>query len=497
MKRLSEITHGSGVTRVTGSTEIVISALHFDSRKVEPGTLFFAIRGGSSDGHRFIGTAIEQGAVAIVCETLPDERHEGICYLLTGDSRQTLGLMAAAYYDHPSERLKLVGVTGTNGKTTTVTLLHQLFRDLGHGAGLISTIRNKINDTMIPATHTTPDPIQLNELLRRMAGQGCSHCFMEVSSHAVDQHRISGLTFSGGIFTNLTHDHLDYHHTFDAYLKAKKGFFDLLPEGAFALVNKDDRNGPVMLQNTKASKYTYSLQSMADFRCRVVENQFQGLQLSFEGQDVWFRLIGSFNAYNLLTVYAAARLLGQDATEVLTLLSRMEPVDGRFNAIRSGNGITAIVDYAHTPDALKNVLETIQSIRTGNEQMITVVGAGGNRDVAKRPVMAGIACTFSDRVILTSDNPRNEDPEAILADMLRGVEKHQSRKVLVIVNRLEAIRTACALAKPGDILLVAGKGHETYQEVRGERTHFDDREILRSLFESGTGEETDQVNQKT
>ena len=500
MKLLSEIAQGSGVISITGNAEIPVSALHFDSRLVVPGSLFFAIRGGNSDGHLFIRTAVEKGAAAVVCESLPEDIEEGKCYLVTGDSRKSLGMMASAFYDHPSSKMKLVGVTGTNGKTTTVTLLHRLFLDLGYRAGLISTIRNKINESILPSTHTTPDPVRINQLLSRMLGEGCSYCFMEVSSHAVDQRRIEGLTFSGGIFTNLTHDHLDYHRTFDAYLKAKKGFFDQLPASAFALVNKDDRNGMVMLQNTQASKYTYSLHSMADFRCRVVENQFQGLQLNFDGQDVWFRLIGSFNAYNLLAVYAASLLLGQDPTDVLTSLSRMEPVDGRFNTIRSDHGITAIVDYAHTPDALKNVLETLQAIRTGNEQMITVVGAGGNRDAAKRPVMAGIACNFSDRVILTSDNPRNEEPEAIIAEMLRGVEMHHSKKVLAIVNRLEAIKTACALAKPGDIILVAGKGHETYQEIRGERTHFDDREILREILcEPGnpSGELVNQVNQKT
>ncbi len=500
MKLLSEIMKESGVIRTIGQPGIPVHALHFDSRKVEPGTLFFAIRGGSSDGHQFIGAAIEKGASAIVCETLPPHLEKGVCCLVTEDCRKSLGIMASAFYDNPSGKMKLVGVTGTNGKTTTVTLLHQLFRDLGHGAGLISTIQNNINETIVPSTHTTPDPVQLNQLLSRMAGEGCSYCFMEVSSHAVDQQRIAGLVFSGGIFTNLTHDHLDYHETFDAYLKAKKGFFDQLAPHAFALVNKDDKNGMVMIQNTKASKHTYSLQSMADFRCRIVENQFQGLQLNFDGQDAWFRLIGSFNAYNLLTAYAASMLLGQDPTGVLTCLSRMEPVDGRFNPIRSENGITAIVDYAHTPDALQNVLETIQAIRTHNEQLITVVGAGGNRDVAKRPAMARIACNFSDRVILTSDNPRNEEPEAILADMVKGVEIHQSKKVLVIVNRLEAIKTACALAKAGDILLVAGKGHETYQEIKGERHHFDDREILREvLFDTGqgSGETDNQVNQKS
>jgi len=486
MKLLRELMNGSVITRMVGQPEISIHGLHYDSREVVSGTVFFAINGTSFDGHLFIGAAIEKGAIAVVCEILPETLIEGICYLVTSDSRKTMGEMASIFYDNPSAQMKLIGVTGTNGKTTTVTLLYRLFRDLGYGVGLISTIQNRINETIIPATHTTPDPLHLNELFDRMVKENCSFCFMEVSSHAIDQHRIAGLTFSGGIFTNLTHDHLDYHETFDAYLKAKKSFFDHLPLPAFALTNKDDKNGMVMLQNTSASRYTYSLQSMADFRCSIIENQFQGLQLNFDGQDVWFKLIGKFNAYNLLVVYATAVLLEQERTQILTLLSIMEPVEGRFNAIRSRDNITAIVDYAHTPDALQNVLETINSIRSNNEQLITVVGAGGNRDSAKRPVMARIACNLSNRVILTSDNPRNEEPEAILADMQKGVEMHHAKKVLVIVNRLEAIKTACALAKPGDILLIAGKGHENYQEIKGKRYHFDDKEILKQiLFETG------------
>jgi len=486
MKQLSEILHGSGVTERVGQTDIPIYGLHFDSRKVEMGSLFFAVKGISTDGHLFIEMAIEKGAVAVVCETLPTTLKAGVCYLVTSDCRQTLGEIASTFYDNPSTRMKLIGVTGTNGKTTTVTLLHRLFRDLGYNVGLISTIHNRINEIIIPSTHTTPDPVQLSELLAKMAEVNCSFCFMEVSSHAIDQHRIAGLTFSGGIFTNLTHDHLDYHETFDAYLKAKKVFFDQLSLLAFALVNKDDKNGMVMLQNTQASRYTYSLQSMADFHCKIVENQFQGLQLNFDGQDVWFKLIGKFNAYNLLVVYATALLLGGDRTKILTCLSAMEPVEGRFNPIRSQDEITAIVDYAHTPDALQNVLETINSIRSHREKLITVVGAGGNRDSTKRPVMARIACNLSDRVILTSDNPRNEEPEAILADMQKGVEMHHAKKVLVIVNRFEAIKTACALAKTGDILLIAGKGHENYQEIKGKRYHFDDKEILRQvLVETG------------
>ena len=468
---------------VLGPTGMTITGLQFDSRKVSHGNLFFAIRGTSSDGHDFIGKALLNGAAAIVCEELPDELNKGVCYILVTDSNHAMGLTASGFYGNPSAKLKLVGVTGTNGKTTIVTLLHKLFLGLGYGAGLISTIINKINNTEVPATHTTPDPVSLNALLAAMVQDGCEYCFMEVSSHAVDQQRIAGLTFAGGIFTNLTHDHLDYHKTFDAYLQAKKRFFDHLPAEAFALVNRDDRNGKVMVQNTIASKHTFSLQSMADFRCRILENEFEGLHLSMDGLEAWFKLIGSFNASNLLAVYAAAMLLGQQKTEVVTILSMLEPVVGRFNYIRSTDNITAIVDYAHTPDALKNVLETINTIRGNNEQLITVVGAGGNRDAAKRPVMAGIACNLSNRVILTSDNPRNEEPQAILDDMVKGVDMHLSRKVLVIVNRLEAIKTACALAKPGDIILVAGKGHETYQEIKGVRHHFDDREIIREIFQ--------------
>ena len=466
----------------TGSLDIQVTGIQFDSRRVLPGNLFFAVKGVTSDGHAFIETAIEKGAAAIVCEQLPAELHAGITYVVVAKSNIALGMMASEFYGNPSGKLKLVGVTGTNGKTTTVTLLHRLFFELGFGTGLISTIQNKVNQQEVPATHTTPDPVQLNELLARMVSEGCEYCFMEVSSHAVDQQRIAGLNFAGGIFTNLTHDHLDYHKTFDAYLQAKKTFFDHLPASSFALVNKDDKNGRVMIQNTGAAGYTYSLQAMADFRCKIIENQFHGIHLNLDGHEVWFKLIGTFNAYNLLAVYATAVLLGMEKTEVLTLLSRMEPVAGRFNYVISPEKVTAIVDYAHTPDALKNVLETINEIRAHNEQLITVVGAGGNRDSTKRPIMAKIAASLSDRVILTSDNPRNEEPEAILAEMQAGVEIHQAKKVLVIVNRLEAIKTACALARPGDIILVAGKGHETYQEIKGVRHHFDDNEVLQGIF---------------
>ncbi len=479
---LSKLIGNLSISARSGPEEVEISGIRFDSRKVIPGDLFVAVRGTASDGHEFIETAIARGAIVVVCEKIPDQRNPGVCYIETNNSGIALGKIASAFYGNPSSHLKLVGITGTNGKTTTATLLHLLFMALGYCAGLISTIVNKINNREVPSTHTTPDPVQLNELLARMVADGCEYCFMEVSSHAVDQNRIAGLSFCGGIFTNLTHDHLDYHKTFSAYLQAKKSFFDSLPSTAFSLVNKDDKNGAVMQQNTVASKYTYSIQSMADYRCRMIENSFGGLLLNMDGEEVWFKMIGKFNASNLLAVYATARLLNQDKTAVLEVLSRLEPVSGRFNYLRTKDNITAIVDYAHTPDALKNVLETINEIRDHREKLITVVGAGGNRDTTKRPVMAKIAVTFSDLAILTSDNPRNEDPAAILEEMKSGIEVQHSRKVLVIENRKEAIKTACTLAKPGDIILVAGKGHETYQEIKGIRHPFDDKEVLGEFF---------------
>lgn len=488
MRKLRDILGSVEVAEAVGNLDRDISSLEYDSRRVVPGSLYFAVKGNTSDGHQYIGNAVNAGGVAVVCEMLPEKTDGNTTYIRVVDSALAKAVIASNYFGNPSARLNLTGVTGTNGKTTIVTVLHQLFRKLGYKAGLISTIRNKIGDTAVPSTHTTPDPIELNELLSHMVKEGCTHCFMEVSSHAVVQQRIAGLTFTGGIFTNLTHDHLDYHKTFDAYLKAKKSFFDALPEGSFALVNKDDRNGMVMVQNTRAKVYSYSLQSMADFRCRILENQFQGLLLNMDGVDCWFRLIGSFNAYNLLSAYAAAILAGIDKEEVLRALSSCDPVDGRFNYIRTRDNITAIVDYAHTPDALQNVLETIRSIRSMNEKLITVVGAGGDRDSAKRPVMARIACNLSDKVILTSDNPRSEKPEAILEEMKKGVEAQHAKNVLEIVNRREAIKTACALAQPGDIILVAGKGHETCQEIQGVRYPFDDKQVLKEVF----GLETEQ-----
>ena len=467
---------------IIGSTNVAISSVTFDSRKVKKDSLFIATRGTASDGHHYIELAIENGAVAIVCEDLPEELKENVTYVKVLDSSASLGYIACNYYDNPSEKLKLVGITGTNGKTTTVTLLFNLFRGLGYNVGLLSTVENKINNTVIPSTHTTPDALALNELLSKMVEAGCQYAFMEVSSHAIVQHRITGVKFTGAAFSNITHDHLDYHKTFEEYIRAKKLFFDNLQDDAFALTNKDDRNGMVMLQNTKAKKYSYGLKSVADFKCRVVENHLNGLLLSIDNQEVWVKLIGSFNAYNVLVVYAISQLLKQDKVQVLTTLSNLSSVEGRFQYIKSKNGIVAIVDYAHTPDALKNVLETIKDIRTGNEQVITLAGCGGDRDAAKRPIMAQIACEYSNKVILTSDNPRSENPEDILNQMQAGINPVDAKKTLRISDRKEAIRTAVAFAKEGDIILIAGKGHEKYQEIQGVKHPFDDFEIVKELF---------------
>jgi UDP-N-acetylmuramoyl-L-alanyl-D-glutamate--2,6-diaminopimelate ligase len=479
MKLLKDILYKTGLEEIRGTTNIAVSAVVFDSRNARKDCLFVATRGTSVDGHLFINKAIEGGANAIVCEEFPDEQFENITYVKVKDASYALGIIASNFYDEPSTKLKLVGVTGTNGKTTTVTLLYNLFKSLGYTVGLISTVRNKIHNEVIPATHTTPDAVALNELLSKMHEKGCQYVFMEVSSHAVAQHRIAGVTFAGAVFTNITHDHLDYHKTFDEYIKAKKGFFDKLNDEAFALTNKDDRNGLVMLQNTSAKKHSYALKSIADFKCRIIENHLHGLLLNIDGQEVWVKLIGNFNAYNVLAVYATAVLLKQDKTNVLTALSTLNAVEGRFQQLKSTTGITGIVDYAHTPDALKNVLETIKSLRTGNEQVITLVGCGGDRDAAKRPIMAQIACELSTKVILTSDNPRSEDPESILDQMQKGIDPVEMKKTLRISDRKEAIRTACSLAKPGDIILIAGKGHENYQEIKGVKHPFDDFEILK------------------
>lgn len=484
MKLLSDILYKTRLEEVVGSTNVAISSVAFDSRKVKKDSLFIATRGTTVDGHSYIDKAIESGAVAIVCEELPLNQKPNISYVKVLNSSEALGYIACNFFDNPSEKLKLIGVTGTNGKTTTVTLLFNLFRGLGYNVGLLSTVENKINGNVIPSTHTTPDALALNELLAKMVEEGCQYAFMEVSSHAVVQHRISGLKFTGGAFSNITHDHLDYHKTFDEYIKAKKLFFDQLPDDAFALTNKDDRNGMVMLQNTKAKKYTYGLKSVADFKCRVVENHLNGLLLNIDNQEVWVKLIGSFNAYNILVVYAVSQILKQDKTQVLTTLSNLNSVEGRFQYIKSKTGIVAIVDYAHTPDALKNVLETIKDIRTGNEQVITLAGCGGDRDAAKRPLMAKIACDYSDKVILTSDNPRSENPETILDQMQAGIDPANAKKTLRISDRREAIKTAAAFGKPGDIILVAGKGHEKYQEINGVKHPFDDFEIVKETFKA-------------
>ena len=478
MRDLIELLAGVAVLEHTGSIEIAVDSICFDSREAKPNSLFIAVTGTVTDGHVFIGKVIEAGAIAIICEELPEKLVDGITYIQTADSAKALGLIASNYFNNPSDNLKLIGITGTNGKTTVATLLYQLFSDLGYKTGLISTVQNHIHKTIVPSTHTTPNPIALNSLLADMVNAGCDYCFMEVSSHAVAQQRIEGLEFTGGVFTNLTHDHLDFHKTFDNYIKAKKGFFDILPKSAFALVNSDDKNGKVMLQNTSAHKKTYALKNEADFKAKVIENQFSGLLLNFDSAEVWFKMVGSFNAYNLLAVYGTAVLLEQDTTKVLTILSRLNGAEGRFDYMTSPNGVIGVIDYAHTPDAVQNVLSTIQNIRSGTEQVITVIGCGGDRDKTKRPIMAQVACDWSDKVILTSDNPRSESPEQIIKDMDAGVMPNNRKKALTIVDRKEAIRTACHLAKPGDIILVAGKGHEKYQEIKGIKHPFDDKQIL-------------------
>jgi UDP-N-acetylmuramoyl-L-alanyl-D-glutamate--2,6-diaminopimelate ligase len=495
---------------IKGSPATEITSLGLNSQTVEGGQLFFALRGEKTDGHSFIENAVAKGAVAVVCEQLPGKQEAEVCYVVVKDTHAAMGTVAAAFYGNPSRHLSLVGITGTNGKTTTVTLLYRLFRALGYKAGLLSTVTNFVDEVEVPATHTTPDAITLNKLLAEMVRAGCRYCFMEVSSHAIVQERIAGLHFAGALFSNITHDHLDYHKTFSEYLRAKKLFFDRLPDTAFALVNTDDKNGRVMVQNTKAKVKTYALHTLADFHCRIIEKSFDGMHLHIDGWDVWTPFIGVFNAYNLLLVYATAQLLGVEKNETLRLLSAMKPVAGRFETVngvrstvngerstgdkRKGNAcvaptpftvdrspLTVIVDYAHTPDALQNVLDTINDLRRG-EALITVVGCGGNRDAAKRPIMARMAADNSDKVIFTSDNPRFEEPEAILADMKAGLDAAQRSKSLFITDRREAIRAALMLAQSGgDIVLIAGKGHETYQEIKGVRTPFDDREVVREL----------------
>ncbi len=482
MAVLQDILYGVSIEQVIGNTSIIVSDVVFDSRKITPSCVFIAVKGTLSNGHSFIEKAINDCATAIICEDLPSILKENITYIKVINSAESLGIIAANFAGNPSAKLKLIGITGTNGKTTVATLLFKLFRELGFNTGLLSTVQNQVNDEIIPATHTTPDPVALNNLLALMLQKGCAYCFMEVSSHAVAQHRIAGLTFTGGVFTNITHDHLDFHKTFDQYIKAKKGFFDLLPKNAFALTNNDDKNGNVMLQNTKAYKKSYALKILSDFKGKILENRFSGLHLTVDGEDVFFRLVGSFNAYNLLAVYATAMLLDQDRLKTLTVLSKLTGAEGRFDYTVSSNGVIGIVDYAHTPDAVQNVLQTIQDIRKGTEQVITVIGCGGDRDKTKRPIMAQTACDWSDKVILTSDNPRTEDPQQIIKEMEAGVSPVNQRKAISITDRKEAIKTACHLAKEGDIILLAGKGHEKYQEINGVKHPFDDKQILAEQF---------------
>jgi len=482
MNLLKDILYKAGIIDLIGSTEIDITSVTADSREVKSGSLFVARRGVTVDGHDFIQQVIENGATAIVCEDFPDAIRQGVTYVKVSDSSAALGFIASNYFDNPSDKISLIGITGTNGKTTTATLLFRLFRKLGYTCGLISTVEIRINDEVIPATHTTPDPIKLNSILSMMIREDCDFCFMEVSSHAVHQNRVAGLNFKAGVFTNITHDHLDYHRSFDEYIKAKQGFFDGLSKDAFALYNSDDKNGEVMVQHTKASKKSYGLKSMASFKAKIVENNLTGLQLIIDGHETHCKLIGTFNAYNTLAVYATAVLLGEDPLDTLTVISNLDPVDGRFQYTLSRNQIAGIIDYAHTPDALQNVLNTIKDIRNGNETVITVVGCGGDRDTKKRPVMAKIACELSDKVIFTSDNPRSESPEKILEDMRKGVEPQHARKVLMIADRKEALKAACSFAVAGDIILVAGKGHEKYQEIQGKRLPFDDLKVLQDSF---------------
>jgi UDP-N-acetylmuramoyl-L-alanyl-D-glutamate--2,6-diaminopimelate ligase len=480
--QLTDIIKSLKTEAVSGDTRKLLGDITFDSRKAAPGVLFVAVRGTKSDGHDYILQAIESGAEAVVCEQIPASAPAGYCFIRVKDSALALGLLASAFYGNPSGRFKLVGITGTNGKTTTVTLLHRLFQEMGFKAGCFTTIRNYIGNSTVEATHTTPDPVQLNRIMKDMADAGCSYVFMEVSSHALAQKRVAGLSFAGGIFSNITHDHLDYHLTFDEYLKAKKLFFDNLPAGSFACINADDRNGKVMVQNTKASVHYYGIRSMAEFKGRIIESHMNGTLLQLDGLEMWTRFIGEFNAYNLLAVYAAAVLLGSKKEEVLRVLSSLDTVEGRFQYLRSEQGVTAVIDYAHTPDAILNVLKTIGQIKKGPEQVISVIGAGGNRDRTKRPEMARVAAELSDRLILTSDNPRDEDPDDIIRDMKAGLNDQMLQMTIIQPDRREAIKTACMMARKGDIILIAGKGHETYQEIRGVKHHFSDHEVVSELF---------------
>lgn len=481
---LNELLKRIKTTTVVGSTDVEISDVNIDSRAVSAGHMFIAIKGTVTDGHKYIDKAVAQGAAAVVCEDMPEVLAEGVAYVQVSSTMEVAGVLATTFQGNPSEQLKLVGVTGTNGKTTIATLLYNMFRRLGHKCGLLSTVCNYIEDEAIPADHTTPDPIELNRLLRRMVDAGCEYVFMECSSHAIDQKRIGGLNFAGGIFTNLTRDHMDYHKTVENYRNAKKAFFDQLPKGAFAITNADDKNGMFMVQNTKAAVKTYSIRSIADFRARIVECHFEGMYLEIDGREVGVQFIGKFNVSNLLAVYGAAVMLGKQPEEVLVAMSTLKSVAGRLEPIRSKEGVTAVVDYAHTPDALDNVLKAIHEVLEGRDgKVITVCGAGGNRDKGKRPLMAQEAVKQSDRVIITSDNPRFEEPQDIIDDMLAGLDRKQMKKVLTIVDRREAIRAACMMAQEGDVVLIAGKGHEDYQEVKGVKHHFDDREEVRKAFQ--------------
>lgn len=479
---LKDLLRLAGKYEIVGNEETNVNGIEIDSRNIKDGNAFIAIRGTQADGHNYIGKAIELGAKTIICEKLPETTVEGVTYVTISDTEDAVGKIATTFYGNPTEKLDLVGVTGTNGKTTIATLLYNMFRAFGYKVGLISTVCNYIDGEAIPTEHTTPDPITLNKLLGRMADEGCKYAFMEVSSHSVAQKRIGGLKFAGGIFTNLTRDHLDYHKTVENYLKAKKAFFDGLPKTAFALTNADDKNGMVMVQNTKAKVATYSLRTMADFKGKVLEDGFEGMLMDINNTEVNVQFIGRFNAYNLLAVYGAAYMLGKKAEDILLQLSVLKPVSGRFDSMRSPQGYTAIVDYAHTPDALVNVLNAIHDVLKGRGKVITVVGAGGNRDKGKRPLMAQESVTQSDKVIITSDNPRFEEPQDIINDMLAGLNKEEMKKVLAITDRKEAIRTACMLANQDDVILIAGKGHENYQDIKGVKYHFDDKEVVREIF---------------
>ena len=480
--KLNELLSKVKSADITGDADVDIMGVDIDSRRVKPGHLFVAVRGTQVDGHSFIPKAIEQGAVAVLCEDMPEERREGVTYVKVSSTEAAVGPVATMFYGDPSTKLKLVGVTGTNGKTTIATLLYNMFRKFGHRCGLLSTVCNYIEDEAIPADHTTPDPIELNRLLACMVEAGCEYAFMECSSHAIAQQRIGGLKFAGGLFTNLTRDHLDYHKTFENYRDAKKAFFDSLPKTAFAITNADDKNGMVMVQNTKATVKTYSTRSLADFKAKIIECHFEGMYLDIDGREVGVQFIGKFNVSNLLAVYGAAVMLGKAPEDILLIMSTLKSVSGRLEPIRSKDGITAIVDYAHTPDALENVLNAIHEVLDGKGKVITVCGAGGNRDKGKRPLMAQEAVKQSDRVIITSDNPRFEEPQDIINDMLAGLNAQQMKKVISIADRREAIRTAAMMAEKGDVILIAGKGHEDYQEIKGVKHHFDDREEVRKIF---------------